>query len=129
VAAVFQPGDHGSTYSGTAIAGAAVSAVIAEMRRIDAPSMARRKGEYFAEKLAVIEGVKAVRGQGLLRAAELGPGRDAKAVFGALLERGLVTNAVNATSLRLAPPITTSFEQFDEAASLIADVLAEGVGL
>ncbi|MEY3340441.1 MAG: acetylornithine aminotransferase, partial [Actinomycetota bacterium] len=65
VAAVFQPGDHGSTYSGTAIAGAAVSAVIAEMRRIDAPSMARRKGEYFAEKLAVIEGVKAVRGQGL----------------------------------------------------------------
>ncbi|MEY3341845.1 MAG: hypothetical protein RLZZ269_1756, partial [Actinomycetota bacterium] len=51
------------------------------------------------------------------------------AVFGALLERGLVTNAVNATSLRLAPPITTSLEQFDEAASLIADVLAEGVGL
>ena len=129
VAAVFQPGDHGSTYSGTAIAGAAVSAVIAEMRRIDAPTLAREKGEYFAQKLAQVEGVKAVRGQGLLRAAELGPGRDAKAVFTALLERGLVTNAVNATSLRLAPPITTPLEQFDEAVDLIAGVLAEGVGL
>ncbi|MBU3688237.1 MAG: aspartate aminotransferase family protein [Acidimicrobiales bacterium mtb01] len=129
VAAVFQPGDHGSTYSGTAIAGAAVSAVIAEMRRIDAPALAREKGEYFAQKLSAVDGVKAVRGQGLLRAAELGAGRDAKTVFTALLDRGLVTNAVNATSLRLAPPITTSLEQFDEATALIAGVLAEGVGL
>ena len=129
VAAVFQPGDHGSTYSGTAIAGAAVSAVIAEMRRIDAPALAREKGEYFAQKLASVDGVKAVRGQGLLRAAELGPGRDAKAVYTELLNRGLVTNAVNATSLRLAPPITTPLEHFDEAVNLIAGVLAEGVGL
>ena len=40
VAAVFQPGDHGSTYSGTAIATAAVNAVIDEMQRIDAPAVA-----------------------------------------------------------------------------------------
>jgi len=128
VAAVFQPGDHGSTYSGTALAGAAVSAVIAEMCRIDAPKLAREKGDYLAQKLAAVDGVVAVRGQGLLRAAELGTGRDAKAVFTALLERGLVTNAVNATSLRLAPPITTSLEQIDEAVAIIAGVLAEGVG-
>jgi acetylornithine/succinyldiaminopimelate/putrescine aminotransferase len=39
VAAVFEPGDHGSTYSGTALATAVVSAVIDEMRsaRRDAP--------------------------------------------------------------------------------------------
>lgn len=128
VAAVFQPGDHGSTYSGTALAGAAISAVIAEMRRIDAPKLAHDKGEHLARKLAAVDGVVTVRGQGLLRAAELGPGRDAKAVFTALLERGLVTNAVNATSLRLAPPITTSIEQIDEAVAIIAGVLAEGVG-
>lgn len=128
VAAVFQPGDHGSTYSGTAIAGAAVSAVITEMKRIDAPRMAREKGEYLAKRLSAVEGVVDVRGQGLLRAADLGSGRDAKAVYGALLERGLVTNAVNATSLRLAPPITTPVEQIDEAVSIIASVLAEGVG-
>ena len=45
VAAVFQPGDHGSTYSGTAIATAVVSAVIDEMRRIDAPGLAAERGD------------------------------------------------------------------------------------
>ncbi len=43
VAAVFQPGDHGSTYSGTAFATAVVSAVIDEMRRIDAPGLAAKQ--------------------------------------------------------------------------------------
>ncbi|MDQ3738087.1 MAG: aminotransferase class III-fold pyridoxal phosphate-dependent enzyme, partial [Actinomycetota bacterium] len=44
VAAAFEPGDHGSTYSGTAIATAAVIAVIDEMRRLDAPALAARQG-------------------------------------------------------------------------------------
>ena len=128
VAAVFQPGDHGSTYSGTAVAGAAVNAVIAEMRRLDAPAMARAKGAHLASALEKVDGVVAVRGQGLLRAADLGT-RDAKAVYLELLRRGLVTNAVNANSLRLAPPLTVSLDEIDEAVSLVASVLADGIGV
>jgi acetylornithine/N-succinyldiaminopimelate aminotransferase len=105
-----------------------VTAVIAEMKRIDAPRLAREKGEYLSAALVKTPGVAEVRGHGLLRAVDLGAGRDAKAVYLELLSRGLVTNAVNATSLRLAPPITTSYEQIDEAVHLIAAVLAEGVG-
>ena len=129
VAAVFQPGDHGSTYAGTAIAGAAVNAVISEMKRIDAPSLARTKGDYLAAKLSAVTGIVEVRGLGLLRAAELGPGRDAKAVYTELLNRGVVTNAVNATSLRLAPPITVSEAEIDEVVATIATVLADGFGV
>ena len=129
VAAVFQPGDHGSTYSGTAIAGAAITAVIGEMRRINAPVLSHDKGQYLAEELAKVDGVIEVRGQGLLRAVELGSKRDAKAVYLELLNRGIVTNAVNATSLRLAPPITVSIAEMDEVISKIAEVLAEGVGV
>lgn len=128
VASVFVPGDHGSTYSGNALAGAVVRAVIDEMKRIDAPRLAQEKGEYLASALVGLPGVHEVRGLGLLRAADLGPGRDAKAVYAALLGKGLVTNAVNATSLRLAPPITTSYEQIDEAVSIIGAVLSEGIG-
>lgn len=128
VAAVFQPGDHGSTYSGTAIAGAAVSAVIAEMRRLDAPALARAKGARLAAGLAAIDGVVEVRGLGLLLAADLGAGRDAKAVYTELLQRGLITNAVNATSLRFAPPLTVSDDEIDEAVAIVASVLATGVG-
>ena len=129
VAAVFQPGDHGSTYSGTAIAGAAITAVIGEMRRINAPVLSHDKGQYLAEELAKVDGVIEVRGQGLLRAVELGSKRDAKAVYLELLNRGIVTNAVNATSLRLAPPITVSIAEMDEVIAAIAQVLSEGVGV
>lgn len=123
VAAVFQPGDHGSTYSGTALATAVVSAVIDEMRNIDAPGLAAKRGEYLMRRLGDLRGVASVRGRGLLLAAELADGRDAKAVYSALLERGLVTNAVTATSLRFAPPLTVSESEIDEAVTMLEDVL------
>ena len=125
VAALFHPGDHGSTYSGTAIATAAVNAVIDEMRRIDAPRLAREKGGVLVTRLAALPGVVKVRGQGLLLAAELTPGIDAKAVYTLLLERGLVTNAVTPTALRLAPPLTVTLDEIDEAVDIIANVLEE----
>ena len=124
VAAVFKPGDHGSTYSGTAIATAVVSAVIAEMRAIDAPKLAAAKGRYLRDRLTALPGVANVRGQGLLLAAELADGRDAKAVYTDLLARGLVTNAVTATAVRLAPPLTVSEAEMDEAIAMIAGALA-----
>ena len=123
IAAVFQPGDHGSTYSGTALATAVVSAVIDEMRAIDAPGLAAKRGEYLTARLNDIPGVASVRGRGLLLAAELADGRDAKAVYSELLARGLVTNAVTATSLRFAPPLTVSESEIDEAVAIVGDVL------
>lgn len=123
VAMVFEPGDHGSTYSGTPIATAAVTAVIDEMHRIDAPAVAARQGERLATALAAVPGVAAVRGRGLLLAAEM-PGHDAAAIYRQLLDRGLVANAVSPTALRLAPPITVSDTEIDEAVAIITQVLA-----
>jgi predicted acetylornithine/succinylornithine family transaminase len=122
VAAVFEPGDHGSTYSATAIATAAVNAVIAEMRRIDAPAVAARQGERLAGGLAATPGVVAVRGRGLLLGAEL-DGRAAADVARQLLDAGLITNPVTPTALRLAPPITVSDDEIDEALAILAEVL------
>ena len=123
IAAVFQPGDHGSTYSGTALATAVVSAVIDEMRSIDAPGLAAKRGDYFTARLNDLSGIASVRGRGLLLAAELADGRDAKAAYSELLARGLVTNAVTATSLRFAPPLTVSETEIDEAVAIVDDVL------
>ncbi|MDQ3470200.1 MAG: acetylornithine/succinylornithine family transaminase [Actinomycetota bacterium] len=124
VAAVFEPGDHGSTYSGTAIATAAVNAVLDEMRRIDAPALAARQGRRLRESLLAVQGVADVRGLGLLLAVELQRG-DAAAVNRALLDRGLVVNAVSPTALRLAPPLTVSDAEIDEAVAIITAVLDE----
>jgi acetylornithine/succinyldiaminopimelate/putrescine aminotransferase len=125
VSAVFQPGDHGSTYSGTAIATAVVNAVIDEMRRLDAPRLARERGAQLTTGLSALPGVAGVRGSGLLLAVELQPGIDAKAVYAALLARGLVTNAVTGTALRLAPPLTVTPSEIDEAVAVVASVLQE----
>jgi predicted acetylornithine/succinylornithine family transaminase len=124
VAAAFEPGDHGSTYSGTAIATAAVLAVIDEMRRIDAPRLADERGARLRAAVAALPGVVGVRGLGLLLAAELEPERSAKAVYEAALARGLVTNAVTPSALRLAPPLTVSDGEIDEAVAILGEVLA-----
>ncbi len=123
IAGVFQPGDHGSTFSGTAIATAAARATIQVMKDIDAPALARVQGEYLRMALQKIPAIVDVRGRGLLLGAELRPGIDAKLIYNTLLDHGLVTNAVTATALRLAPPITVSTEEIDEAVSIIAEVL------
>ena len=109
---------------GTALATAVVSAVIEEMQRIDAPRLAAEQGAYLRAQVAALPGVAGVRGEGLLLAAELDEGRDAKALYADLMERGLVTNAVTGTALRLAPPLTVSLEHIDEAVAMIAAALA-----
>jgi len=124
VAGVFQPGDHGSTFSGTALAGAVVSAVIEEMRRINAPRLAAEGGAHLRARLRETAGVASVRGYGLLLAAELDDGIDAKVVCAQLLSRGLVVNAVTPTSLRFAPPLTVSGAEIDEAVAMVAECLA-----
>lgn len=123
IARVFVPGDHGSTYSGTAIATAAVCAVIQIMEEIDAPRLAREKGELLVSHLRRMPVVKSVRGLGLLLGVELSEGVDARTAQKDLLARGLVTNAVTATALRLAPPITVSGDEILEAMSIMSEVL------
>jgi len=125
VAATMRPGDHGSTYSGTAIATAAVTAVLDEMRRIDAPALARERGAELRAALSSLVGVASVRGAGLLIAAELDPGLDAREVYSAALRRGLVTNAVTGTALRLAPPLTVTSAEISEACTLLSEALSD----
>lgn len=123
VSEVFKPGDHGSTFSGTAIATSAAKATILEMQRIDAPRLATEKGALLTQLVSKLDNVSHVRGLGLLLGVELAPGIDAKQVQLSLLELGLVTNAVTASALRLAPPITVTTDEIHEAVSMIASAL------
>ncbi len=125
VSGVFEPGDHGSTFSGTALATAAVSAVIDEMRRIDAPALATEKGARLTELLLDVPQIESVRGAGLLLGAQLIDGIDAPTVYRTLIERGLLCNAVNASTLRFLPPLTVSDDELAEAVEIVAAVLAE----
>ncbi|MEY2459569.1 MAG: acetylornithine/N-succinyldiaminopimelate aminotransferase [Acidimicrobiaceae bacterium] len=124
VASAFEPGDHATTFGGQPLATAAARAVLGEMRRLDIPAAAARAGERLMAGLRELSGVAEVRGLGLLVAAQLDEGRDAKAVVAACLSEGLVVNAVTPTALRLAPPLTVSDSEIDDAIAILAKVLA-----
>jgi acetylornithine aminotransferase len=123
VAASFVPGDHGSTFGGQPLAMSAARATLAVMEEANVPELARQAGEKLATGLAALPHVRAVRGQGLLLAAEL-TGEFAPAACRAALDAGLIVNAPRTDSLRLAPPLLVSEGEITEALSVLDAVLA-----
>jgi acetylornithine/succinyldiaminopimelate/putrescine aminotransferase len=59
----------------------------------------------------------------LLLGAQLQDGIVAGDIYKELLEAGLIVNAVNATTLRFAPPLTVSDAEIDEAVAMVKEVL------
>ena len=125
VAAAFEPGDHATTYGGQPLATAAARAVLATMEEIDAPAVSRERGAALTAALQELPQVTGVRGFGLLLAAELTEGIDARVVAARCLERGLVLNGVTPSALRLAPPLVLSDAQIAEATQILGGVLDE----
>ncbi|MGH9115830.1 MAG: acetylornithine transaminase [Acidimicrobiales bacterium] len=124
VAAAFSPGDHATTFGGQPLAAAAARAVLSVMQEEDVPARARAAGAYLTGKLEGLAGVTAVRGLGLLLAAELPVGKPAGAVASAALDAGLVVNAVTPSALRLAPSLLVTEAEIDEATAILERVLA-----
>ena len=124
VAAAFRPGDHGSTYSGTALATAAVRAVIERMTELDAPGLASDRGRELTSALIAVPGVRSVRGRGLLLGAVLDDCLVSGDVASAALAEGLIVNAVAPGVIRLAPPLTVSSAEIAEAATILAGAIA-----
>lgn len=124
IAAAFVPGDHGSTYSGTALATVAVETVISEMKRLDAPVLARTAEARIRTLLDGADGVAGVRGSGLLLGVALEEGIVAGDVAAEALANGLIVNAVNAATIRLAPPLTVSDKEIEEAIAILIDAIS-----
>ncbi|HEX4820068.1 MAG TPA: aspartate aminotransferase family protein [Acidimicrobiales bacterium] len=124
VATAFEPGDHATTFGGQPLAAGTARAVLNEMIRLDVPALATRAGARLMNALRETPGISDVRGLGLLIAAQLDEGRDAKAVANGCLDAGLVVNAVTSTALRLAPPLTVTDAEIDDAVAILAKVLA-----
>jgi acetylornithine/N-succinyldiaminopimelate aminotransferase len=125
VADALRPGDHATTFGGQPLAARAALAVLDVMEAEDVPSRAAQAGEQLRRVLLALPNVVAVRGRGLLLAAELAPGIDAAAVVRACLGRGLVLNAVTPTALRLAPSLLVSPDEIAAAVAVLDAVLRE----
>ncbi|MEJ3404958.1 acetylornithine transaminase [Rathayibacter sp. YIM 133350] len=121
--ALFGPGQHGSTFGGNPLATAAGNAVLGEIERAGLVENADRRGRQLRE---IIRGMRSplvtdLRGQGLLIGIGLAEPVAARIVAAAQRE-GLIVNASNPSSIRLAPPliigdseVTEFSERFEKA--------------
>lgn len=101
---LFQPGDHGSTFGGNPVATAAGLAVIDTIEKKDLLKRVTEIGTDLMAEIALIEGVKNVRGAGLLIGVEFS-NPIAKEVAKRCEKNGLLVNGNSETVIRLAPPL------------------------
>ncbi|WP_034610063.1 acetylornithine transaminase [Cellulomonas sp. URHD0024] len=114
-------GQHGSTFGGNPVASAAGLATIAVIERDGLLNHVRGLGDRLRSRLAETGNplVVGVRGQGLLIGIQLN-GPVASEVANKALTAGFIVNAVNPTTIRLAPPFVLT----DEQAGQFVDFLA-----
>ncbi|GGF41070.1 acetylornithine transaminase [Subtercola lobariae] len=103
---LFQRGMHGSTFGGNPLATATANAVLAEIEESDLVDNAQRKGIALHERIAALQSplIADIRGKGLLIGLGLSEPIALK-LAAAAMDAGLIINAANESSIRMAPPL------------------------
>jgi len=126
-AAVFEPGDHGSTFGGNPLMCAVARDVVSYILERDVLGNVNRVGGFLKrglENLARSQPlIHHVRGEGLLIAIELTAER-APDVSRLGIEEGALLNATGPTTLRLAPPLIITEAEAQEAIDKIGRAMA-----
>jgi acetylornithine/N-succinyldiaminopimelate aminotransferase len=119
------PGSHGSTFGGNPLACAVALAVVRELTEGGVLEASRAVGTRLREGLqALAKGgrVVEVRGRGMLLGVVL-KGVAAADVGREARSRGVLLNPIGDAVLRLAPPLTLTAAEVDDAVSRIAAAL------
>jgi len=111
---------HTQTFLGNPLGCAMALAALRELRRMDAPMVATRKGERLRSLLAA-EGLQHVRGRGLMLACEV---PDPLYVMASTLRSGIIAlpcgEGPHFNVIAIIPPLTITDEQMQAAARGIA---------
>ena len=121
---LFQAGDHGSTFGGNPVTTAAGLAAIKFIETQDILQKVEEQGLYLMQELALIPGVKEVRGAGLLIGIEL-ESLKASEVSDAMREAGVLVNAANGTTIRIAPALIVTDAQINKFIATFRKVITD----
>lgn len=121
---LFGAGQHGSTFGGNPLATAAANAVLGEIESAGLIERSQQKGRELRELIVGLNSplISEIRGQGLL--IGLGLARPvANELAKAALDLGLIINAANDSSIRIAPPLIVGDAEFAEFRELFSKAL------
>jgi acetylornithine/N-succinyldiaminopimelate aminotransferase len=125
-AAVFAPGEHGSTFGGNPLACAAGYAALKFIIDNDIPGKVKAVGGYLIQGLAKLKKkfpfITDVRGRGLLVAVEF---KDdiAPSLVVDCLKKGLLVNQLKPNTIRFMPPLIIGNGEVDEALAILDEAL------
>jgi acetylornithine aminotransferase len=122
-AQLFVAGDHGSTFGGNPITTAAALAVIKVIEKDKIMIKVRKDQEFIMHKIALIEGVSEVRGAGLLIGIQLDKPIASKITL-LMREQGVLVNAANDSTIRIAPALNISRIQLTKFCTIFEKVMA-----
>jgi acetylornithine aminotransferase len=121
---LFEAGQHGSTFGGNPLATAAANAVLGEIEASRLVLNAIVRGDQLRAAVEAIGSplVGEIRGAGLLIGLGLTQPVAARIAADAL-EAGLIVNAPNDSSIRLAPPLIVGDDEIAEFTQIMTTVL------
>jgi len=123
-AQLLQPGDHGTTFGGNPIACAAANAVLDVIESKKLMQSAKIFEKKIKKSLSDVSGISEVRGRGLLLGIELTT-PIAKKVATLMLEAGVIVNAANDQTIRIAPPLIVTMPQIEKFIVVFKKVMKE----
>lgn len=135
----WEPDSHASTFGGNLLGCAAGLAGLELMERENLVEGADKKGKFIEKRLKEMEEkfeiVGDVRGKGLMRGIEIVEDSETKEfaeekrdeIIQESLNRGVIIFAGGKSSIRLAPPLTTSKEVLGKGLDLVEEALSEVV--
>jgi acetylornithine/N-succinyldiaminopimelate aminotransferase len=128
VAAILEPGMHGTTFGGNPVACAAGIAVVSEILERELIEHAAQTGNYLLARLRSVQSafprvVKEVRGYGLMAGMELH--NEGESVVTAMRARKILINCTDQTVLRFVPPLIVANRHIDETCAALLECLQE----
>jgi acetylornithine/N-succinyldiaminopimelate aminotransferase len=130
-AAVFTPGDHGSTYGGEPLTTRVGYEVMKFIIDTNLPAEVARKGKIVERRLNSLvdrfPNVTAVRGKGLMWALQFN-GDIGERLTNDALANGLVLNNVRPNAVRIVPPLTVTDEELEQGLAILEHVIEQDAG-
>jgi ornithine--oxo-acid transaminase len=132
VMGVFDPGSHGSTFGGNALAAAVALEGLRVLEDERLVERAARLGPHLMQRLQEVKAaagplIRDVRGRGLWVGVDVDPAHgSARRLVERLAERGVLSKETHETVIRFAPPLTITPELIDKATGIFREVVLQG---